>query len=236
MDDTHLASSRGPKFGDNPQPPPTKKLRQAFAQKESQSVAGHPPLAVIAVKVAAAAAGEGSLEVHGVRLGDSVRQEGAKGRYGDRGCLGGPLFPSLAGCREHGGPHQDRGCKRAFRAPPTRRCTRHRSGSCFHRGAPNAPPKQAAVQTSRGGCSHPRAPGSFGGAAPPGGRELVKRREQEEEEEDAVCCRGSPELRPGLQRLKFLLSRCLLSARQLVGFPHSPSPEFPPFPARLRNL
>lgn len=140
---------------------------------------------MIAVKVAAAV-GEDSLEVHGVRLGDSVRQEGAKGRYGDSGCLGGPLFPSLAGCGEHGGPHQDRGCKRAFRAPPARRCTQHRSGSCFYRGALNAPPNQAAAQTSRGGCSHPDAPGSFVKATP-GGRELVKRREQEEEEEDAAA-------------------------------------------------
>lgn len=80
-----------------------------------------------AVKVAAAA-GEDSLEVYGVRLGDSVRQEGAKGRYGDSGCLGGPLFPSLAGCGEHRGPQQDRGCKRAFRAPPALRSTQHRLG------------------------------------------------------------------------------------------------------------
>lgn len=139
---------------------------------ESQSVAGH-PLAVIAVKVAAAA-GEDSLEVHGVRLGDSVRQEGAKGRYGDSGCLGGPLFPSLAGCGEHRGPQQDRGCKRAFRAPPARRSTQHRPGSCFHWGARKAPPNQATAQTSPGDGSHPRAPGSFGEAAL-GVRELVER-------------------------------------------------------------
>lgn len=119
-----------------------------------------PPLAVTEVKVAAAA-GEDSLEVHGVRLGDSVRQEGAKGRYGDSGYLGGPLFPSLAGCGEHRGPQQDRGCKRAFRAPPARRSTQHRPGSCFHWGARKAPLNQATVQTSPGVRSHPRAPGSF---------------------------------------------------------------------------
>lgn len=109
-----------------------------------------------------------------MRLGDSVRQEGAKGRYGDSGCLGGPLFPSLAGCGEHRGPQQDRGCKRAFRAPPARRSTQHRPGSCFYWGARKAPPNQATAQTSPGGGSHPRAPGSFGEAAP-GVRELVER-------------------------------------------------------------
>lgn len=121
--------------------------------RESQCVAGHPPLAATAVKVAAAA-GEDSLEVHGVRLGDSARQERAKGRYGDSGCLGGPLLPSLAGCRGHRGPQQDRGYTPAFREPPAGGSTQHRSGSCFHLGACNAPPNQAAAQTSRGGCSH----------------------------------------------------------------------------------
>lgn len=112
-----------------------------------------PPLAAIAVKVAAAA-GEHSLEVHGVRLGDSAHQEGVKGRYGDRGCLGGPLFPSLAGCGGDRGLQQNRGCTSAFRAPPARRSTQHRPGSCFHWGARNAPPNQAAAQTSRGGWSY----------------------------------------------------------------------------------
>lgn len=189
-----------------------------------------PPLAAIAVKVAAAA-GENSLEVHGVRLGDSAHQEGAKGRYGDSGCLGGPLFPSLAGCGGHQGPQQDRRCTRAFRTPPARLSTQHRPGSCLHWGARYTPPNQATTQTSpvasltpcswklRRGCSgRPRV----GGKERAGG---------------IGCCRGSPELRWELQRLKFLLSRCLLSARQLVGFPLSPcSSGFPPSPARLGNL
>lgn len=66
-----------------------------------------------------------------------------------------------------------------------------------------------------------------------GGPGLVEKSEQEEED--------APEARPSsagsLQRLKFLLSRCLLSARQLVGFPPSPCCSgFPPSPARLGNL
>lgn len=71
---------------------------------------------------------------------------------------------------------------------------------------------QAAAQTSRGGLL--RAPGSFGEAAP-GGPGLVRKSEQKEE--DAAEAR--PSSARSLQRLKFLLSRCLLSARQLVGFP-----------------
>lgn len=57
----------------------------------------------------------------------------------------------------------------------------------------------------------------------------------EQEEEDAAEAR--PSSAGSLQRLKFLLSRCLLSARQLVGFPLSPCCSgFPPSPARLGNL
>lgn len=77
-----------------------------------------------------------------------------------------------------------------------------------------------------------RAPGSFGEAAP-GSPGLVGKSEQDEE--DAAEAR--PSSAGSLQRLKFLLSRCLLSARQLVGFPLSPyCSGFPPSPARLGNL
>lgn len=189
-----------------------------------------PPLAAIAVKVAAAA-GENSLEVHGVRLGDSAHQEGAKGRYGDSGCLGGPLFPSLAGCGGHQGPQQDRRCTRAFRTPPARLSTQHRPGSCLHWGARYTPRNQATTQTSRVASLTPCSWKLRRGCS---GRPRVGVKERAG---GIGCSRGSPELRWELQRLKFLLSRCLLSARQLVGFPLSPCCSgFPPSPARLGNL
>lgn len=96
---------------------------------------------------AAAAAPEDGHGVPGVCLGDSARWGRARGRCGDSGCLGGPLFPSLGGCGGHWRQQQVREHTRASPAPPAPRGGHHRPRPLARRGARTRHPELSATGT-----------------------------------------------------------------------------------------
>lgn len=186
---------------------------------------------LMGVKVAEAAR-EHSLRGLGVRLGDSTSRGRARGRCGDCDCLGGSLVPSLAGCGEHRVPQQDRGCKHAFPAPRAPRSAHHRLGPASSGARAPGTPKPHCNPNFPERLLAPGARGSCGQTAPgrPGLAGEARARGQ-------GCCGRLARAPPGAAAcLKFLLSRCLLPAQLLVGFPHRPRGSgFPPSPAQPVN-
>lgn len=100
-------------------------------------------------------------------------------------------------------------------------------------------PNSAGAQTSWGVAAH--TPGSWklqiGSSWTPPPPGVVERGQEDAAAGGSDCRRGSPDLCRDQQRLKFLLSRSLLSGSMLVGFPHCPrGSQFPPSPTGPRIL
>jgi hypothetical protein len=147
-----------------------------------------PAREAMAVRVKAAVL-EDPLGALGVRLGDSARSGRARGRCGDRGGLGGSLFPSLGGCGGDWGQQQDRRCTHVFRAPPAPRSAQHCPGSFFRWGTRAGHPKPRWSSKFLGVSALSHTPGSYKRELPELPR--VKKREVEDAAGGSAGRRGS---------------------------------------------